>query len=569
MTRNATRQKSHRRLFQHHKGLSRKHSTRIQTILLAMMLNMAALTWNTAQAQSLTRGPYLQMQGHNSITVCFQTDQASAGWVKYGTNPQNLTQTATGSSVSEHRVAISGLNPNTQYYYSIGTGTTTLSGPDSLHRFRTAPVPGTVQPIRTWVIGDFGKGNPEQAEVRNAFLSYNAGAHVDNWLWLGDNAYSDGTQQEFQQKVFSGNGYPDEFKWLPFMTCPGNHDYGSINSLSPPLSHTGPYYDIVETPEQGELGGVASGNHLYYSFDYGNVHYISLNSEIQLYTVNGNSPMAQWLENDLKANTKPWIIVFFHKPPYSKGSHDSDEFWEIDIFGLRSNYLPILEQYGADLVLTGHSHVYERSYLINGHYDNSSTFDANQHLVSSLSGNLALNEPYLKDSIRNEGTVYAVVGNSASKDSDPKLNHPVMYAGYGCDTCVGSMVIDVNGDTLTGTFIDKDAVVRDQFTIIKTSIPVSTQPKVNNPVSNLTARPNPFREELTIDFTLTKAATVKLELLDTQGKRVWKSNRIQKPAGTHSRYLRTTDLNLVPGVYYLRIVHEGSPKLTRLLHLEQ
>ena len=66
------------------------------------------------------------------------------------------------------------------------------------------------------------------------------------------------------------------------------------------------------------------------------------------------------------------MIAFCHHPPYTKGSHDSDA--DIELMEMRQNALPILEDAGVDLVLSGHSHSYERSFLIDGHYGTSSTF---------------------------------------------------------------------------------------------------------------------------------------------------------------------------------------------------
>src|SRR5258705_12371843 len=83
------------------------------------------------------------------------------------------------------------------------------------------------------------------------------------------------------------------------------------------------------------------------------------------------APMCQWLRLDLAANTNLWLIAFWHHPPYSKGSHDSD--WEFELVEMRENALPILEAYGVDLVLCGHSHGYERSFLLNGYYGGSET----------------------------------------------------------------------------------------------------------------------------------------------------------------------------------------------------
>ena len=95
------------------------------------------------------------------------------------------------------------------------------------------------------------------------------------------------------------------------------------------------------------------GTEAYYSFDYGNIHFIVLDGNSRARPAGG--PMLTWLEADLQATTADWVIAFWHHPPYSKGLlHDSDvEQREID---MRENVLPILEAYGVDLVLTGHSH---------------------------------------------------------------------------------------------------------------------------------------------------------------------------------------------------------------------
>src|SRR5688572_25498648 len=96
--------------------------------------------------------------------------------------------------------------------------------------------------------------------------------------------------------------------------------------------------------------------------------------------------MLTWLENDLAATVQPWIIAFWHHPPYTKGSHNSDT--ESDLIQMRQNALPILENYGVDLVLSGHSHSYERSYFIDGHYGLSGTFSS-MHQIDSGDGRVS------------------------------------------------------------------------------------------------------------------------------------------------------------------------------------
>lgn len=69
--------------------------------------------------------------------------------------------------------------------------------------------------------------------------------------------------------------------------------------------------------------------------------------------------MARWLVRDLEATQAHWIVGFWHHPPYSKGSHDCDR--DIEMVEMREWIMPILENGGVDLVLSGHSHLYERS----------------------------------------------------------------------------------------------------------------------------------------------------------------------------------------------------------------
>jgi hypothetical protein len=176
------------------------------------------------------------------------------------------------------------------------------------------------------------------------------------------------------------------------------------------------------------------------------------------------SAMMTWLEADLQAATADWIVAFWHHPPYSKGLlHDSDEEQrEID---MRENVLPLLEDYGVDLVLCGHSHSYERSHLLDGHYGYSTELEP-EMVLDSGDGDPAGDGAYRKASTGqspHEGAVYVVAGSS-SEVRNTTLNHPVMEIGL---LEHGSLVLDVDGDTLTGTFLNKLVQTTDTFTIDK------------------------------------------------------------------------------------------------------
>ena len=169
--------------------------------------------------------------------------------------------------------------------------------------------------------------------------------------------------------------------------------------------------------------------------------------------------MAKWLITDLKANSLPWTIVVFHHPPYSKGSHNSDDKKDSGgrLHEMREHIVPILERFDADLVLTGHSHVYERSHFMTCHYGDSSTLKQDMILDKDRAFEKSIQRT------ANQGTVYAVVGSSAKVDRGP-LDHPVMDVAK---SEAGSMLIDVQGDQLTARFISDSGFVTDQFSINK------------------------------------------------------------------------------------------------------
>jgi hypothetical protein len=423
--------------------------------VLVLALSALELGISThALAQSVTRGPYLQNGSTSAITVRWRTSTATDSVVRYGTSAGSLTQTVSNAtSLTEHELRLTGLTQNTTYYYSVGSSTATLaSGTD--YFFVTAPA--AAKPTRIWVLGDPGTGSSGQTAVRDAYYTFTGTRHTDLWLMLGDNAYSDGTDAQYQSNLF--NIYPSMLRKSVLWPTLGNHDGHSASSSS----QSGPYYASFTLPRSAEAGGIASGTEAYHAFDYGNIHFVNLNS----YDVSRSSTgaMLTWLQNDLAANTKDWLIAFFHHPPYSKGSHNSDS--ESALIEMRQNALPILESHGVDLVLAGHSHAYERSKLLDGHYGVSSTLSAAMVLDPGSGREDTADGAYAKTGlgpVPNDGAVYAVAGASG-QTSGGSLNHPAMYISL---NVLGSMVVDVNGNRLDARYIDNLGARRDYFTILK------------------------------------------------------------------------------------------------------
>lgn len=440
-------------------------------------------------AQTVQRGPYLQMPTHQSIKVMWRTDVNTNTKVWYGTDSSNLDLSVTiNDNLKDHIAELTGLAANTRYYYAVGTTASILMGNTGEFTFKTNPLPGANVPVRIWSIGDFGRASAGQIQVKNTYENYTGDRGTDVWLWLGDNAYNDGSDAEYQSKLFQVNGFSDIFHHLPFWPSPGNHDYNTVWEEStllgipysniPFASHEGPYFDLVEVPKYAEAGGFPSQHEVFYSFDYGDVHFLSLNSEVYDFaqTFNGINQMKTWIENDLQQNTRKFTIAYFHQPPYSKGSHDSDDAFELVMKAMREKIIPVLESYDVDLVICGHSHVFERSYPIKGHYGNSGSYDPATMLMDGSNGNFDDGNAYIKDNSQttSEGTIYVVCGNSGSSESSPTLDHPIMHYTDGGSNAMGSFIVDVNKNRLDGYYLKATGEIEDEFTLFKKDIVAQT-----------------------------------------------------------------------------------------------
>lgn len=434
-----------------------------------MQPSLLAVLFLSHMVPGLLRGPYLQSVTSTSVVIRWRTDVGTDSRVSFGGSPGSLLQTVDSASlVTEHEVKLTSLQPGTKYYYSIGSSQAVLQG-DADNFFQTAPSPGQAGKYRIGVFGDCGNNSPNQLAVRNRLTEYLGQDYMNAWLLLGDNAYSNGTDPEYQSVFF--NMYKDRFlKQSPLYPCPGNHDYA--NNAVRQNDHAVPYYSIFTIPTAGEAGGVASGSKSFYSFDYGNIHFLSLDSygkednSTRLYDTLGKQ--VQWIKADLAANSnKGWVVAYWHHPPYTKGSHDSDT--EADLVKIRENFIRILERNGVDLILCGHSHDYERSKLLKGHYGVENTFVPGVYNLSESSGRYDGTPescPYKKQSPENEGTVYVVAGSAgqlgATKAGYPHDALPVADSQHG-----GALLLQVEENRLDGQWIASDGIVRDRFTIMK------------------------------------------------------------------------------------------------------
>ncbi len=405
------------------------------------------ITIITGPVATLVNGPYLQISSPTGMVVRWRTDPAVSSRVRYGTDAADLSLVAGNDAATiEHEILLGQLLPDTKYYYQIGSTNQVLAQGADLF-FHSAPV--SAKPTRIWVTGDTRTGDANQRRVYDAYRQFTGSNYTHVWLLMGDNGGESGTDLQFQVNFF--DMFTNILQQTVAYPCIGNHDSYSL--------HT--YLNLFCLPTAGEAGGVPSGSERYYSFNYGKIHFVVLDSVTSDISTNG--PMYAWLARDLAANTNDWLIAYWHYTPYSKGSHDSDT--ESGMVYMRERFVPLLEANGADLLLFGHSHGYERSYLLDGHYDVSSTLTSAM-LKDDGDGRPDGDGAYRKPDLGphpHQGAVYAVVGSSGLVSCGP-MNHPAMYLSE-CN--FGSMVIDIDGNRLDAKFLRDTGAIDDHFTIIK------------------------------------------------------------------------------------------------------
>jgi hypothetical protein len=179
--------------------------------------------------------------------------------------------------------------------------------------------------------------NSAEADVAALILGW----QPDFIITTGDNNYPDGAASTIDANVgkyFHDYIYPYVGTYGPgaqtnrFFPTLGNHDWYTTNAQ--------PYLDYFTLP----------GNERYYDFVWGSLHFFALDSdEHEPDGINAGSMQAAWLQQGLAASTSPWNIVYTHYPPYSSGSHGSTEWMQWPFAA-----------WGADALLAGHDHLYER-----------------------------------------------------------------------------------------------------------------------------------------------------------------------------------------------------------------
>jgi len=310
---------------------------------------------------------------------------------------------------------LTGLTPDTKYVYRVGREGT-WSEPAA---FTTA---AETENFSFLYMGDIQSGYTAWGSMLDSV--YNTYPNIKFALLGGDLTDRGHDVNEWGEFLDAATAV---FSRIPAMPTIGNHD-GLM------------YQKFFALPNNGPVGLEQE----FYSFDYGNAHFVILNSGN-----NTSATVKQWLQQDLRTTNKKWKFVAFHHPAYPAAF----DYKGIDK-SICENWVPILEQNGVDMVFVGHQHVYMRTH------------------------------PIFQDEIQSDsyGIVY-VMGNAGSK----------FYAGgesfpYIAGERAGSnyQVLELDGDVLTLTSREAGGELIETYIIDK-----STQTHPEKPQYNVIPKADP------------------------------------------------------------------------------
>lgn len=307
----------------------------------------------------MTRIPYLQGQGPNSMYVCWHDEAQTGTKVEYGTDPATLSISTLGTSEEVslpyrwHSVKLTGLQANTRYFYRVLSG----NGASKIYSFKTSPDDTYTGKIRFVLLSDTHSSDSTAVgkvlRAAKAKITELYGPDIENQvngifhsgdIVVNGNSPSQYTTQYFRPlAVLSAN--------IPTMVVAGNHEAES------------PYfYQYLKLDDQSAFPQTPALKEKVWQVKIGNSLFIGLNTNI---TAQYGTTEAGWLDSKLnEAENDPsidFVFLFFHHLPFS-------ELWNVS--ETRTNYVkntlfPFLKKYSKVQQLHyGHTHGFERGTIM-------------------------------------------------------------------------------------------------------------------------------------------------------------------------------------------------------------
>ncbi len=284
--------------------------------------------------------PYLQFGTRTDITVMWETSKASVGEVRFGETAE-CAQSVTGADFATiHEIQLTGLKVGTQYFYrTISTYEGGQGRQQIESEVRTFQTDSTPDAAFAFAIISDTQGNPDVAGA----LASMAWEHRPNFLLLpGDLVSTGGVKSQWVNEFFFS--MEPLISRVPFFPVLGNHEQNAMN-----------YYNYASLPEP----------EYFYTFQRGNAQFFMIDTNKRC---DPGSEQYQWLEKTLAASKAQWKFICHHHPPYSSDENDYGDLWtqnksrrgDLNARNLSALY----DQYGVDIVWTGHIHSYERTWRI-------------------------------------------------------------------------------------------------------------------------------------------------------------------------------------------------------------
>jgi 3',5'-cyclic AMP phosphodiesterase CpdA len=386
----------------------------IDKLIEAIALWLAAVAAPGGEMAHVANGPYLQEAGARQMTILWTSDECAQGIVRYGlgkaldkelkSRPKEFTWSSAvpegGDRVTDDRTAyayearLTGLTPGSEYRYEVDFG-----GVRSAGSFKTFPERRT--PLKFVVFGDSHASVKEQRQRAVALIKLDPAFIIHTGDMTNHGGYEEYTKYLFQPAA-------EALRRVPVWPARGNHEERGVQ-----------HRNVFRLP----------GNAWWYSFDYGDAHFVCLDSTIWRWedAKRLTAEMLRWCENDLARSGALWKIVFCHEPPY-------------DIAEMRCNWgrdtvLPILRRHGVDLVMSGHSHTYQR-----------------------------FRPMYWPGQNDRRPITFIVSGGAGGGRTEPERAQPHVAAS---SSKMHFMLYSIDGQTLTGRALRPDGTELDRFTIAK------------------------------------------------------------------------------------------------------
>lgn len=364
-------------------------------------------------APRLVRYPYVQSCAADSIVVAWSTDVPADSVVEYGASPSLDFTVSSDDKVTLHAISLTGLAPETTYHYRV-RGNGAILAEDT---FRTNKLPSSAS-FSFVAFGDSGSGSDVQKQLAAVMVA----ADPDLAIHTGDVVYPGGQVENYGPNFFTP--YKDLIASVCIFPVTGNHDLITDKGK--------PYFDVFHLPANNP-----QGTERYYSYDYGNAHFVALDSLIEKEGSAFEGPdavaMKEWLIADLSGTDKLWKFVYLHNPPYSSGSKHGS------YLNVRKVFSPIFEQYNVDIVFSGDDHSYERTH------------------------------PIREFAAEGNGVIYVVTGGGGAN------TRPVSKSDFTAFSAQKHhfVHVKVTGETLTIEAIDQHGAVFDRHTIDRKARPQS------------------------------------------------------------------------------------------------